>query len=172
MSSLSLNASLRTCKVQTGYAANAESDRFLNPGNMVCVPWNGMNLKGQTVHADSRNTKSAGCNSALDRVSVESHLRPDYSAYIGLNMAGLQGEMYDGNQTAYDNTHNARDWELGRRKVTGNYGSQFQASNVGSCTMHSYDKAMADIDKNKRHNGFANNSYDQNAYASLAGTCS
>ena len=52
MSSLSLNASIRTCKVEAGEAVRIESDRFLNPNNMVCIPWNGYNNKGQAVCAD------------------------------------------------------------------------------------------------------------------------
>ena len=38
--SVSLESAIRTCKVDTAYAAKIESDRFLNPGNMVCPVWN------------------------------------------------------------------------------------------------------------------------------------
>ena len=78
MSNLSLQKSIRTCKVETGWANRIESDRFLNPNVMVCPLWNGMNLKGQAVCPDSFVTKSRGCNSAKDRVVVENDLRPDY----------------------------------------------------------------------------------------------
>ena len=84
MSSLSLDASIRTCKVISGEASRIESDRFLNPNNMVCIPWTGYNLTGQQVCADSFYTKTPGCNSALDRVSVENTLRPQYGEYINL----------------------------------------------------------------------------------------
>ena len=38
---ISLEASTRTCKVDTASAARIESDRFLNPNLVVCPVWNG-----------------------------------------------------------------------------------------------------------------------------------
>ena len=72
--SISLEAAIRTCKVETGWANRVESDRFLNPNNMVCPIWNGMDLTGRNVCPDSFYTKSAGCNSASDRVVVENNV--------------------------------------------------------------------------------------------------
>ena len=71
MSSLSLNAALRVCKVDVGYADKVNSDRFLNPNNMLCPLWGGVDVAGRPVCPDSFYTKSAGCNSALDRVMVD-----------------------------------------------------------------------------------------------------
>ena len=71
MSALSLEASIRTCKVDTGWANKMESDRFLNPNLMVCPVWNGFDTAGRMVAPDSFWTKNAGCNSAEDRVVVE-----------------------------------------------------------------------------------------------------
>ena len=63
---------------------------------MVCPVWSGRNLKGQQVCADSFWTKRAGCNSAIDRVSVENGLRPQYSEYINLDASGIRGQnLYD-----------------------------------------------------------------------------
>ena len=90
MSSLSLNASLRVCKVDVGYADKINSDRFLNPNNMLCPLWNGLDVAGRPVCPDSFYTKSAGCNSALDRVIVENDVfRPKYTEYITLNASGI-----------------------------------------------------------------------------------
>lgn len=94
MSSLSLEASLRTCKVNQGEAKRIESDRFLNPNNAMCIPWSGRNLRGQQVCKNSFYTVRPGCNSASERVDVENNLRPQYSEYITLNTQGIQGEMY------------------------------------------------------------------------------
>lgn len=47
--SISLEKSVRTCSVNTGEANRIQSDRFFNPQNMVCIPWNGLNNKGQEV---------------------------------------------------------------------------------------------------------------------------
>ena len=144
MSSLSLDASIRTCKVETGEANRIESDRFLNPNNMVCVPWNGHNSKGQRVCQDSFSTKTPGCNSALDRVSVESFLRPDYAAYINLNMVGIQGDIYgNGNTTSFVDSGAASAWSDSRDKITGNFGNQWRSSNYMSCGLNSYERAMA-----------------------------
>lgn len=168
MSSLSLDASIRTCKVETGEANRIESDRFLNPHNMVCIPWNHQNSKGQTVCRDSYYTKTPGCNSALDRVSVESALRPDYAAYINLNMAGLQGDIY-GNQIAWDKSGSANSWEQSRNKITGNFGGQFQATNYQSCGIGAYENAMAQTAQANRGAAYANNAFQQNQYRQAGG---
>jgi hypothetical protein len=162
--SLSLNSALRTCKVNTGEANRIESDRFLNPNNMVCIPWSGMNSKGQTVCADSYNTKRAGCNSALDRVTVENAImRPGYSDYISLNMAGLQGDIY-GNDSARDETNSAAKWEQERYKFTGSFGNQFQSTNYQTCGIGAYENAMARMSQGDRQAAAMNNGYTQNQY--------
>jgi len=89
--SISLESSIRTCKVNPEEANRIESDRFLNVNNMVCPMWQGVDLTGRTVCRDSFYTKRAGCNSAEDRVVVENNVsRPQYYEYITLNSQGLQ----------------------------------------------------------------------------------
>ena len=73
--SISLEKSVRSCSVNVGEANRIQTDRFFNPSNMVCIPWNGINNKGQEVSPDTFYTKSAGCDSAEDRVMVENSLR-------------------------------------------------------------------------------------------------
>lgn len=90
MSYLSLNGSLRTCKVEQGYAPRIQSDRFENPGLMTCPVWSGFDLANRPVAYDSFYTKSAGCNSPLDRVAVENDLRPQYMEYINLDAEGFR----------------------------------------------------------------------------------
>jgi hypothetical protein len=97
--SLSLEASIRTCKVDTGWANRIQSDRFENPNLMVCPVWNGMDLAGREVCPDSFYTKRAGCNSAEDRVLVENAVgRPQYMEYIALNANGIKGDIYEGQE--------------------------------------------------------------------------
>jgi len=168
MSSLSLNASIRTCRVEAGEAVRIESDRFLNPNNMVCIPWNGYNNKGQAVCADSWYTKTPGCRSAMDRVGVENHLRPDYATYINLNTAGIDGDIY-GNPTAWEKSGQANLYSESRDKLTGSFGNQWQSTNYGSCGMNAYENAMAQVSQSNRHASFANNAYQQNAYQQAAG---
>jgi hypothetical protein len=167
MSSLSLDASIRTCKVETGQAVRIQSDRFQNPHNMVCPTWNNQNSKGQTVCADSFYTKRAGCNSALDRVSVESDLRPDYSAYMNLNMAGVEGDIY--NQTAWDKSGSANSYETSRKNYTGSFGNQFASSNIQSCGVNSYEKAMAQKAQGNRMASYSSHAMNQNDYRSSGG---
>ena len=91
-----LEAALRTCKVETGWANKVQSDRFLNPNNAVCVLWNGVDTAGRSACPDSFMTKRAGCNSAEDRVVVENNVtRPQYMAMINLNAAGIASPIYE-----------------------------------------------------------------------------
>ena len=90
---ISLENSIRTCKVDTAWANKLESDRFLNPNNMVCPPWNGVDTAGRPSCEYSYNTKTAGCNSAGDRVNIENGLRPQYIEYVNLDAAGIRGGL-------------------------------------------------------------------------------
>ena len=169
MSSLSLDASIRTCKVETGEANRIESDRFLNPNNMVCIPWNGSNSKGQQVCADSFRTKTPGCNSALDRVSVETFLRPDYTSYITLNAAGIQGDIYGGNPTSAADSKAANSWNDSRNDITGNFGNQWGSTNYMNCGMNSYERAMAQTQQANRQASAANNGYQSHSKRTCGG---
>lgn len=86
MSIVNLESALRTCKTNTAHAERVLSDRFLNPKNMVCPAWNGLDAAGRISCVDGFKTKSAGCNSAEDRVGVENIQRPQYMTYISDNL--------------------------------------------------------------------------------------
>lgn len=92
---VSLESSIRTCKVDVGYANRINSDRFLNPRNMVCPVWNSLDSAGRIACPDSFVTKSAGCNNPGDRVSVENSQRPNYIQYISDSL----GNSYNGNSS-------------------------------------------------------------------------
>jgi hypothetical protein len=167
MSLLSLQSTIRGCKLQAGEAARIESDRFLNPENMVCPMWTGFNLKGQSVCSDSFNTKSAGCNSASERVVVENDLRPNYSAYINLNVDGIQGDMY--NQAAHNEAGVANAYADSRNLITGSFGNQWASNVQGSCGMNAYEKSMAEVSALQRKESYTQNSYQQNNYQKHSG---
>jgi hypothetical protein len=97
---ISLEKSVRTCKVDTAWANRVESDRFFNPNLMVCPVFNGMDSAGRQVCPDSFYTKNAGCNSPEDRVVVENNLRPQYFEYINLAEPGVAGDIYAANVAA------------------------------------------------------------------------
>ena len=131
---ISLESSIRTCKVDVAYANKVESDRFLNPENMVCPVWNGRDNTGRRVCPDSFVTKRAGCNSATDRVIVENNNRPQYLEYVTLNAEGIGGGIYgdsDSRSTAFHNI----------KQQTGNYGMTGMNGAVykPSCNYYPYD---------------------------------
>ena len=117
----SLEGALRTCKVDTGWAARIQSDRFENPNLMVCPTWNGRDLAGRPVCADSFYTKRAGCNSALDRVDVENTLRPQYMEYINLDAAGFDANIYQNNMAYQEAGLQTKNLENFKR-LTGSFG--------------------------------------------------
>jgi len=92
---ISLENSIKTCKVDDAWAARVQSDRFLNPCNMVCPVWNGLDTAGRPVCPDSFITKRAGCNNANDRVVVENNLRPNYIEYVNLSSLGYEADIYN-----------------------------------------------------------------------------
>jgi len=170
---LSLESAIRTCKVDTAYANKVESDRFLNPQNMVCPIWNGVDSAGRRVCPDSYWTKTAGCNSAEDRVFVENNLRPQYMEYINLSANGIQADIYGGNggspqeygnSMPYNNvgdTANVFAYPENFQKclnsknrqadgcdnyasnITGNFGLQLSADVYPACGYSPYSQAMA-----------------------------
>ena len=109
---------------------------------MVCPPWNGQDLTGRRVCVDSFVTKTAGCNSAEDRVVVENHLRPQYIEYVNLSADGIRGDLYP-----YDMAH--EDVKIRRRgldrthDITGQFGNVtgFQDWIYPRCNTYSYEDA-------------------------------
>jgi hypothetical protein len=87
----SLESAIRTCKVNTGNADRIESDRFLGfPDKKTCPPFLGTDLVGRSICPDSFMTKSAGCNTAEDRIYIENTVsRPHYYEYINLSPRGM-----------------------------------------------------------------------------------
>lgn len=144
---ISLESSIRTCKVDTGYANKVYSDRFLNPGNMVCNIWNGYDSAGRPVCEDSFMTKREGCNSALDRVYVENYQRPRYIEYVNLSSGGIDGEFYGAppcadSMTQWDEMKSMSDL-MNAERLTGNFGMQYRSSVYPNCGIRQYDKAMS-----------------------------
>ena len=144
--SLSLESSIRTCKVDTAYANKVESDRFLNPSNMVCPIWNGVDTSGRTVCPDSFWTKRAGCNSAEDRVVVENNQRPQYMEYINLSASGIDGAMY-GNNMPWTEAGKTNQILRDTNKITGNFGSQFGANVYPACGYYPYQQALNQVNQ-------------------------
>lgn len=169
--SISLEKSVRTCSVNVGEANRIQSDRFQNPGNMVCIPWNGLNNKGQEVSPDSFYTKTPGCNSSEDRVLVENGLRPKYFNYVTLGAQGVNGDFYGRSDS--DNFRDAvgRDqFDQSRNQLTGNFGKQWGA-NVAfqGCTVGAYERNMAMVNQAQRGQAFLNNGYMADSYRRAGG---
>lgn len=158
--SVSLESAIRTCKVETGWASRIASDRFLNPNNMVCPIWNGMDTSGRNVCENSFMTKRAGCNSASDRVTVENDVsRPQYMEYITLSANGLKGNIY-GDTMGYQDSKLRTDYINQLPDVTGNFGLQLGANVGPGCGTTPYREAMAQENQQKRQGQAMQNGYE------------
>lgn len=141
MSAISLESSIRTCRLQSGQASRIQSDRFQNPSALSCITWNGFDSAGRQVCADSFMTKRPGCNSADDRIMVENSLRPQYIEYVNLDAAGIAGDapvQYPYNESKLRNAKLAS-----LNNVTGNFGLQFGANVDPKCANYPYADARA-----------------------------
>ena len=150
---ISLQGSLRTCKVNTGYANRMNSERFENSDVMVCPVWNGHDLAGRPVCADSYATKLPGCNVASDRVVVENAHRPVYSEYIQLNTKGLEGPKYGSEKFQVSNSRAANKATEHFSDLTGSFGMGPNKSQVGPSTCNN----------NYQHSGNVSERYNENA---------
>lgn len=139
MSNISLQGSIRGCRVDSGWASRIQSDRFENPALMSCPVWNGSDSYGRQVCPDSFNTKNAGCNSPADRVAVENVLRPQYIEYITLDAQGYTGNLFE-----EDSAQRATDM-YSLRKVTGSTGTGYGSKIQSTCSNYRYDDAQAQI---------------------------
>jgi hypothetical protein len=142
MSSISLESAIRTCKVDTAWANRVQSDRFLNPENMICPTWTGLDFTGRTVCNHSFMHEKAGCNSADDRVEIENQLRPDYISYLNLDAKGIDGDIYKESL-----------------QHTGQYGTDFQRHLVGKCPNTSYGLYQKGLNSGMSATGAPENFY-------------
>lgn len=167
--SISLEASVRSCQVNTGEANRIQSDRFFNPTNMVCIPWNGIDSEGREVCPDSFYTKTPGCDSAQDRVMVENSQRPKYMNYVTLGAQGISGHIY-GNEEAVRNSLARDKFDNDRNKYTGNFGLQFGANVENtSCSVGAYERGMAQMNQQMRNQTFMQNGAIANGYRQQSG---
>ena len=162
MSSLSLEAAIRTCKVDTAWADRIQTDRFFNPNLMVCPVWNGLDSAGRRVSPDSFVTKTAGCNSAEDRVLVENDQRPQYMEYINLSAQGFSSDIY-ANTMPWENLGNSKADEQSVRNSPGygNFGLQMDSNTQSNCAYSQYAQAMNQQDGRNAQalqQGYKNNS--------------
>jgi hypothetical protein len=91
---ISLYSTIRTPHVNAGAAPMLQSARIFSDWR-VCPQRSNISDSGVIgVARDSINTLTAGCNSAMSRVTVENSLRPRYSSYLNVDQ-GLAGVGYD-----------------------------------------------------------------------------
>lgn len=161
MANISLEGSIRTCKVDTGWSQRLQSDRFLNSNLMVCPPWNGVDTSGRPVCWDSFKTKSAGCNSASDRVIVENGLRPQYIEYVNLNAAGIRGGPECGQEQVNPDTVCHKNALDATHNQTGQFGLQTGFSqnifpNCMSCQKYPSQRAYGEVGQGGGREGYKN----------------
>lgn len=158
--SLSLEASIRTCKVDTAYANKVQSDRFINPANMVCPVWNGRDTAGRQVCKDSFYTKRAGCNSAEDRVMVENSLRPQYYEYVNLSSEGVGGDMYSSKEMTHADVVKASKEMQQLYSRNPHFNGVLQGSIYPSCSSNRYSQAVAEEAQKNRGKQYKNSSME------------
>ena len=150
---ISLNGSLRTCKVEQGWASRIQSARFQDAEQMMCPNWQGQDNLGRFVHPDSFYTKVEGCSLPMDRVLVENYLRPMYMTYINLDASGYKADLY-GNEgcTPADTATNMECYEADLRsnqlnqyhKISGNFGLNPSGANLTiRCPTNTYTLGQA-----------------------------
>lgn len=144
MANISLLGSITTCRVDQAEAARIESARFQDPSLMVCPTWNGFNLKGQKVCPDSFMTKTAGCNTSMDRVAVENSLRPQYAEYINLDSQGYTSNQMFANNMNYVNVGHQQASVDHTQETQPNFGLQVGANTDVGCAPQ-YSQAMAQM---------------------------
>ena len=167
--SLSIESAVRTCKINTAWANRIESDRFFNPSAMVCPVWTGVDSAGRRVCPDSFMTKTAGCNSAEDRVLVENDQRPQYMEYINLSANGFGEDLY-GNTMPWNANKNAEaNLKYGEKNIHGGFGQDWRANVYPSCGYNSYKTAMAQEQKALREQGALNEGFKSNFYRQSSG---
>jgi hypothetical protein len=117
---------------------------------------------------NSYNNKSRGCNSAVDRVSVENDVsRPQYIAYLPLDVAGIKGNIYG--TTHSSNLSNTNSKLRAINEVTGNFGGQRGATTQPGCGTYSYKRAMAQEAQSGREQQYSNSVNSMQAYKTLGG---
>jgi hypothetical protein len=166
MSNISLEASVRTCKVNTGWANRIQSDRFTNSNLLMCPVWNQRDLTGRSVCEDSFYTKREGCNSAMDRINVENDQRPQYAEYITLDTSGYRANMYGDVKPGVETyvrgmEKNMQEMEATQasnaldtvNKYTGQFGyvSGFRNTVEPACSIYPYEFAMASMAQQQRY---------------------
>jgi hypothetical protein len=138
---------------------------------MVCVPWNGLNNKGQEVSPDSFWTKTPGCDSAEDRVLVENAQRPKYFNYVTLGAQGVNGDFYGRSDNDNFRDAMARDkFNNSRNQLTGNFGKQWGANvEYQGCTIGAYERNQSMMAQEARAQNFMQNGYIANSNMQMAG---
>ena len=163
---MSLQKSIRTCKVDTGQADRLDSDRWLSSNNTLCPVWTGYDLAGRQSCVDSFYTKYRGCNSADDRIVVENDLRPKYFDYVALNAAGVTGNIYGGTSSPAMLANQIKMNNIGN--VSGNFGEQWPSDvRNTACSINPYDQAV--LAQKKRNAQMAAGGYFSNGYRSQSG---
>lgn len=105
---ISLQGSLKTCKIEQGQAPRYRSSRFEDPDQMMCPVWSGRDSLGRFITEDSFRTKSEGCNTPLDRVVVENALRPQYMESVNVDAYGFRSDLFI--KEGYENTGTCKKW--------------------------------------------------------------
>ena len=175
MANISLTGSIKSCRLDgDAWSSRLQSDRFLNPAEMLCPVWNNVDTSGRPACEQSYNTKYAGCNSARDRIDVENDLRPKYFEYVTLDAAGLSGNSCSDGSMNADAACNAKG-QRDAHQYTGQFGnaSGFQGLIQPNCQSCRNPKdRMGYVATQQRQNQWVNQAGLSNLYKKDSGMAS
>ena len=144
------------CRVfwaEQDWAPIFQSDRTLNPNNMVCPPWPGVDAYGRPSSSISHNNAlfgQAGCHNASERILVENQLRPQYVDNIQLNPGGIH--MFCNSATEQSGVPNSA---LQFPKVAADYTLDPMSTWNSALRQVAWDRQMEHIRENRILSGFA-----------------
>jgi len=85
MSYISLSSAIKSSRVDPSRAVNVQSARFQSTCALSCPVKEKRDIYGRDVCIGTVNSKTQGCDTAVDRITIENQLRPnvyDYMAQI------------------------------------------------------------------------------------------
>lgn len=82
--------------VPPGSGQSFESEKSIDPNNTICYNWNGLDTSGRQASAGGFNSRSGGCNSALDDININNAQRPKYLEMINGGKMGIDGSLVEG----------------------------------------------------------------------------
>lgn len=97
--SIGLTKAMNGFFVPPGSGQSLDSSRNINAYNKICYNWNGLDSAGRQSSPNGFDSRSAGCNSALDDINTTNAQRPQYLELVNGGRSGVAGNLVEGYET-------------------------------------------------------------------------